>query len=320
MGNRILMHDIPEMGTEPPVQWEETPCPHCGRSEHRVLLEAQDANPASGPGLTFAVCQCQACGLRYTNPRPDLESITGFYPADYRPHRNSSKAKAAPRGWSAWFRGKCPERRGQIAWHGRGRLLDFGCGGGSFLQRMALRGWTATGLDMSPQAVETVERDLGLQAFVGTLPHPDLRPCSFDVITMWHSLEHVHEPLETLREAYRLLAPDGQLIVACPNADGWPARWFGPHWFGLDLPRHLTHFTQKSLREMLCAAGFIVERERFVRHSDWLRSSAKLAARRGFTSPWQSALCSKPIAKLVAWVAHWFGKSDCIMTVARRPG
>ena len=93
---------------------------------------------------------------------------------------------------------------------------------------MADQGWQVTGLDAAVGAVRRVRDDLGLPALVGTLPHPDLRPGSFDVVTMWHSLEHVHRPLAVLREAYRVLVPGGRLVVACPNIDSWPARWFGP--------------------------------------------------------------------------------------------
>src|SRR5262249_34256030 len=140
----------------------------------------------------------------------------------------------------------CVERR-VLPWHGNGRLLDFGCGGGSFLERMHKQGWSRVGLDTSEAAVRSIRSELGLAAPVGTLPHPELAPESFDVITMWHALEHVHAPLDVLREAHRLLAPGGRLLVAVPNIASWPFRWFGRDWFGLDLPRHLTHFEPETL-------------------------------------------------------------------------
>ena len=142
-----------------------------------------------------------------------------------------------------------------IPWHGRGRLLDFGCGGGAYLERMHRQGWDVTGLDVSAAAVECVRTRLGLRALLGTLPHPELKPATFDVVTMWHSLEHVHEPLEVLRAAHQLLAPGGKLLVATPNIDSLPFRWFGQAWYGLDLPRHLTHFSSRTLRRLLERAG-----------------------------------------------------------------
>jgi 2-polyprenyl-3-methyl-5-hydroxy-6-metoxy-1,4-benzoquinol methylase len=197
-------------------------------------------------------------------------------------------------------------------------LLDFGCGGGSFLKRMADQGWDVVGLDAAVGAVRAVQEELGLKALVGTLPHPDLRPGSFEVITMWHSIEHVHDPVGILREAYQLLVPGGKLIVACPNIDSWAFQRYGATWFGLDLPRHLTHFTPSTLHLALQLAGLRVESLRTLRHSDWLRSSAKLAAH-AQTSGWDRLLRWKPAAKLTAWVVYMLGRSDCLLAVAERP-
>lgn len=306
----------------PPVAWDDAPCPLCGHADAEPVLEAPDPAPAAGTdGLWFAVVKCRQCSLRYTNPRPDAESIGAFYPADYKPHRRPRKMRLAkPRSWWNRVSGRsCPERRGELPWHGTGRLLDFGCGGGSFLKRMADQGWQVTGLDAAVGAVREVQEKLGLTALVGSLPHPDLKPGSFDVVTMWHSLEHVHDPLAILREAYTLLVPGGKLIVACPNSDSWPARRFGPAWFGLDLPRHLVHFTPRTLADMLQTAGFRVERQRLIRHGDWLRSSAKLAVRQGTVVAWRRLLVWKPAAKFAAWLADVCRRSDCMMAVAERP-
>src|SRR5205823_10757107 len=124
---------------------------------------------------------------------------------------------------------------------------------------------------------------------------------SFDVITMWHSLEHVHHPMKILREAHRLLVPGGRLLVAVPNIDSLPFRWFGSAWYGLDLPRHLTHFAPWTLHLMLERAGFRPGPMCMVRHSDWLRSSAKLARQTGHATLWQRWLTRKPLSRLVSW-------------------
>lgn len=307
----------------PAVAWDDSPCPMCGRDDARPILEAPDAAPADGTGLVFAVVRCEHCGLAYTNPRPTPSTIGAFYPADYRPHRRPRKmeqSRPARPLWARLFGRPCNERRGTLPWHGAGRLLDFGCGGGGFLKRMAEQGWQVIGLDAAVGAVRRVQEELGLKALVGSLPHPDLPPGSFDVVTMWHSLEHVHRPLAILREAYRLLVPGGRIVVATPNLESLPFYWFGRSWFGLDLPRHLTHFTPKTLREMLQTAGYRVESVRMLRHSDWLRSSARLAVRQGRGGPWAKLLQWKPAAKVVAWGCYAAGLSDCMMAVAERPG
>jgi 2-polyprenyl-3-methyl-5-hydroxy-6-metoxy-1,4-benzoquinol methylase len=315
----LALLDAAEDAT-PGVAWEEVPCPLCGHPSGTPLLEAPDPLPAKG--LIFAVVRCVHCGLAYTNPRPTERTISRFYPADYRPHHRTGRGRPARRVspfLSRLLGRPCGERRGQLPWPGAGRLLDFGCGGGSFLKTMAVRGWEVTGLDASESAVQHVRDRLGLNALVGTLPHADLRPGSFDVVTMWHSLEHVHRPLAVLREAHRLLVPGGKLIVATPNIRSLPYCAFGSSWFGLDLPRHLTHFSPETLREMLDTAGFRSGPVRQMRHSDWLRSSAKLALRNGTGGLLSCALYWKPVAKFAAWACYAAGQADCILCVAERP-
>jgi 2-polyprenyl-3-methyl-5-hydroxy-6-metoxy-1,4-benzoquinol methylase len=184
---------------------------------------------------------------------------------------------------------------------------------------MADQGWQVTGVDTAPSAVEHVRSEYGLTAFVGSLPHDDLAPGSFDVVTMWHSLEHVHQPLAILREAHRLLVPGGKLVVATPNIDSLPYRVFGRSWYGLDLPRHLTHFTPSTLAAMVHAAGFRPEPVRQVRHSDWLRSTAKLAIAHGKYAALARVLKWKPVSKVAAWFCYAVGQADCILCVAERP-
>ncbi len=305
-----------------PVDWEETDCPLCGTAPGAPVLEAPDPLPPAGTGLVFAVVKCAHCGLMYTNPRPNAAAIGRFYPSDYHPHRRPRKmeqSRAARPLWGRVFGRPCSERRGALPWPGPGRLLDFGCGAGRFLKTMADRGWNVTGLDASVGAVEQVREQHGLTALVGTLPHADLRPGSFDVVTMWHSLEHVHNPLNILREAYKLLVPGGKLVVATPNIASAPYRLFKQSWFGLDLPRHLTHFTPATMTAMLQTAGFRPDPVRLLRHSDWLRSSAKLARRNGTGGALAQLLTWKPAAKFGAWLCYVAGASDCMMCVAERP-
>jgi SAM-dependent methyltransferase len=314
---------LPEPGAEiaPPVVWEETSCPLCGQDVGTPILEAADPLPPANTGLVFAVVRCAHCGLTYTNPRPSERTIARFYPAEYRPHRRPGKmrqSRMARPFWSLLFGRPCGERRGALPWPNPGRLLDFGCGAGNFLKTMATQGWQVTGLDAAVGAVQHV-RENGLTALVGTLPHPDLRPGSFDVVTMWHSLEHVHHPLAILREAYRLLVPGGKLIVATPNIASLPYRVFGRSWFGLDLPRHLTHFTPRTLTAMLQAGGFRPDPVRQMRHSDWLRSSAKLSRKQGIGKLFARFLQWKPAAKTAAWMCYAARQSDCIICVAERP-
>jgi SAM-dependent methyltransferase len=301
------------------IRWEQPPCLMCGGTDGVRVIEAPDYL-GTGPVRWFGVVQCKECHLCFTSPRPTIESMGEFYPPTYFPDRAPSPSERHRRGarrsrqWP-WTR----TRRKVFPVYGGGRLLDFGCGGGSYLARMACQGWEVTGVDVSVAAVSHIRRELGLRALAGTLPHPDLESELFEAITMWHSLEHVHEPLEVLCEAYRLLVPGGRLIVAAPNIEGLAFRWFGRCWYGLDLPRHLSHFSPRTLREILCRAGFRVRRVLMVRQTPWLQCSARLARRLDGSRARRQWLTSKGAARLAAWYSCVTRRSDCIQVTADKP-
>jgi SAM-dependent methyltransferase len=309
-----------QTGTDPVlrVEWEEPNCLLCGGDHWCPLVEAPD-NTEGGGGLWFAVVQCQKCGLCFTNPRPTEATIGRFYPPTYKPHRKSSSRQsgtlaARMKRWVGWRESE----RKTFPVEGKGRLLDFGCGGGSYLARMHHQGWQVTGLDISPDAVRRVRDELHLPALVGSLPCWELASGSFDVITMWQVLEHVHAPLEVLQDAHRLLAPGGKLVVSVPNIDSLPFRLFGSCWLSLDLPRHLTHFTPNTLHLMLERAGFRIWPIRMVRHSQWLRRSAVLACRQKRVRPWQRWLRAKPPSRVTTWYGYLTQQSDCMVVTAER--
>src|SRR5205823_4386530 len=127
-----------------------------------------------------------------------------------------------------------------------------------------------------------------------------------------------HQPLDILRAAHHLLAPGGKLIVAVPNIDSLAFRWFGSAWNGLDLPRHLVHFSPATLRLMLQRAGFRVGRVCMVRRSGWLRNSARLATRHFPQHPrWSRWLQGKTLSNLASWYGYCMCQSDCLMVTGR---
>lgn len=302
------------------LAWEDTPCPLCGRDEPEPVAEAADPSPTRGPGLRFAVVRCRHCSLAYTNPRPTPDTIGRFYPDNYPPHEADSagRGRLGSRFWSRLLGYPAPERRGHLP-RPPGRLLDFGCGGGSYLRRMAGLGWRVTGLDSSPDAIRGVQERLGCDAHVGSLPHPELSPGSFDAVTMWQSLEHVHRPLEVLREAFRLLVPGGCLVVAVPNFDSTARAWFGEHWHGYDLPRHLTHFTRTTLADTLRAAGFRVREVRGLVRVSWTRTGARRAVAAGTGGLLARVVRWRPAARAVSWWGYAAGGAESLVAVADRP-
>jgi 2-polyprenyl-3-methyl-5-hydroxy-6-metoxy-1,4-benzoquinol methylase len=318
MGYSPLNLTRPRAAPDSRVEWEESNCLLCGGDHWCPLIEAPDVTQG-GSGLWFAVVQCQRCGLCFTNPRPTRSSIDRFYPPEYAPHQTRPPRAGTP--WRQRLKQALPWGETEsvsLPLHGKGRLLDFGCGGGSYLQRMHQQGWKVVGLDFSAAAVRRVRQELGLPAVEGTLPCPELPSGSFDVITMWQVLEHVHDPMEALRDAHRLLVPGGRLVVAMPNIDSLTFRLFGAWWYSLDLPRHLTHFTPSTLYQMLDRAGFRVGPIRMIRHSHWLRESADLACRQRRTRAWQRWLRTKPASRFLTWYSYLTQQSDCMLGSAER--
>lgn len=293
------------------VEWEEVDCPLCGGGQYRGLIEAPDTTRAEG--RRFLVVQCQQCTLCFTNPRPTQRSIGQFYHEDYKPHHRQANPNSTTKPWWKRFWRRRERLRDALPLHGQGRLLDFGCGEGSFLLRMQRQGWQATGVDNSLAAMECL-RIAGLNAVRGSLPHPDLPPESFDMVTMWQSLEHVHQPLDVLRAARGLLVPGGKILVACPNIESMPFHWFGPAWNALDLPRHLTHFSPATLQTIMIRAGFRTGSVRMVRGSSWLRQSAHRARRMAVTpSRWLSWMRTRLGSNLASWYCYLTRLSDSIM-------
>lgn len=328
-----------------PVEWEETACLLCGSADHAPVLSWYDEELST----ELKVVRCRNCDLAFTNPRPTPATIGHFYPDDYScyemrravsprlkarlrarlqrlvlrsdfdypPRPVSGFSRCAGRLARLWVRGGL-RRSEWIPYRGQGRLLDFGCGAGAFLERMRGLGWHVEGLDMSTVAAHAVMRQRGIKVHVGTLPHHDLQPDSFDCVTMWQALEHVHQPRETVREARRLLRPHGLLVVAVPNLASWSFAHYGRHWFGLDVPRHLTHFTPDTLHALVAAEGFHVLRTTFVGTDGWIRQSARRLAAGGSRPGWLSACRWKPLAQAIAAISEHSHRADDMVILAER--
>lgn len=239
-------------------QTEQVPCDLCGTTTSIPLHSLRDTWHHV-PG-EFVLRRCTNCSLMYLSPRPTPASIINYYPADYGPFKPAIEDES----WALmrWVRRrKLITRRRLIERYSdrrQGRLLDVGCGTGLFVNEMAQSGWWITGLDPVPSAIEYLRDRLGLNAFQGTLSEFHGNPEFFDVITLWDVLEHTFSPTTELSRAYDLLRDDGLLALSVPNWNSFDRRLFGQHWQGLDPPRHLFTFDERTLRATLGHVGFSV--------------------------------------------------------------
>lgn len=223
-------------------------CDICGADEPTPLCSA--ACPDSPAGDVFTAVKCGNCGLVYVTPRPEKEELSAFYRDDY--YGGGADKKAGPAALALAF--FCFLRKNRVLKYRRsGRLLDIGCGDGTFLDSIRTKDWEVFGVETSvpgcrscAQKGITVRRDMAF---------PD---GFFDVITMWQSLEHFETPTAALREAHRVLAADGTLILSVPNIASLEYLLFGTRWFHLDLPRHLYHFSPRTITRLLEKSGFTV--------------------------------------------------------------
>jgi len=232
------------------------PCPLCARRDQAVHRDPGAASAAVGDPRAL---QCGGCGLIFLDPVPAEAYETGAYGSDYYAPWQGREEKARRRMWRR--RLEALARRGA-----RGTLLDVGCGDGLFLETAQREGWRGDGIEFSPEGARRAAARLRRPIAVGDLATRGLLPGPYDIVTLWHVLEHLPEPRPMLEAARRRLRPGGTLVVAVPNTDNLPMRAAYRVARGRPLPLwepgarepHVSHFTPATLREILTRAGFEV--------------------------------------------------------------
>jgi SAM-dependent methyltransferase len=271
-------------------------------------------------GREYRLGRCRECGFVFLNPRPDKATVGLLYPADYSPYRpHASRRRTLSRRIRDSLIGRGERRLSdRIPLLPGGKLMDYGCGAGSFAAEMRDRGWNALGMDFSPHAAATAREHYGLRVIEGTLPHPAIPSESLDAITLRMVLEHVHDPLHLLQAAADTLRPGGWLYVCVPNLAAWGFRVFREAWFPLRLPWHLLHFTPESLRQAVETCGFQIEEIATAGHSNWMGWSVERAARERPGS-WLRMAKSKVIRSALTRWTRWKGEGDELCLLARKP-
>lgn len=230
-------------------------CPWCGNPTEKNVLELKDYFLSKED---FTIMECPHCGLRFTDPRPAPEVIGKYYQSDeYYSHQENKKG-LVPRIYE-FVKSLNIKHKASLAISGLsvGKMLDIGCGVGDFLVYAQKQGWAVQGIEPSDDARKIAESRLGFPP-KDPSEYASFADHSFDVITMWHVLEHVDDLHFQTSEIIRLLKPGGRLIIALPNFQSFDCQYYKDKWAAWDVPRHLNHFAPDTLRGIFTSIGFEV--------------------------------------------------------------
>lgn len=223
-------------------------CLICNSDTFKNLFSAKDYISKE----SFYLEQCNSCAAVRTKGIKSKEQLSKYYAKDYYGGRKSfadsfvnSIRVIKIRSYKKFTKSK--------------KVLDIGCGEGTFLESMRRNGWKVKGTETSDEHIKTLQ---GKQISVcderrGECNFSDK---SFDLITAWHVLEHVIDPKEVLQRMHRFLSDEGSIIIEVPNFGSWQARFTKASWFHVDVPRHTQHFTKKQLGKLFSDTGFKIER------------------------------------------------------------
>ena len=264
-------------------------CPICGHSG-RVLHHSVTDRAYGVPGR-WQTLRCSHCYSGWLSPAPVPDDVPHCYAGGYYTHgaspaatMGSSKLAAflrtavlsVQKGYRhlqpatplapaiGWLSMLIPlvRRRASFNWGGMvipfrkgGRLLEIGCGNGSYLAVMRMLGWTVCGIEVDPVAAKVAAKTAGCHVHVGMIDDAPFEPASFDAVVSNHVIEHVHDPKAFVSSATRLLARDGLIAVQTPNFQSLGHKLFGADLFSLDPPRHICLFTPASLRQLFENSG-----------------------------------------------------------------
>ena len=223
-----------------------TKCPLC-KSGH--FLNHQELIDHAVTKETFVICKCTQCQLLFTNPRPEQSEIGPYYEfPEYFSHKDQSTSITQ----TIYNIARKRNIKGKInlieSLRSQGKWLDYGCGTGELLSAAKERSWKVMGVEPNDKARELANTKLDQKVHASLQEIKDSK--KFDVITLFHVLEHIHALRSTLKKILKHLKPDGYLIFAVPNPESWDAEKYGEFWAGWDVPRHLYHFNKTSIKKL----------------------------------------------------------------------
>lgn len=222
-------------------------CPWCDSEKTLIHLWVKDLFLTQEP---FEIYECLKCGLLFTEPRPDDKNIGKYYQSEEYYSHQENKSGFIPKIYESVKRVNLKHKR-NLATKGLkvGKMLEIGCGVGDFLHEMEQKGWNCTGIEPSKEA-----KAIAQTRVKANILNPDelatLEDESFDLITMWHVLEHVDNLKEEVMHLQRLLKKGGRLVLALPNFKSADAEFYREYWAAYDVPRHLNHFCRESVNNI----------------------------------------------------------------------
>jgi 2-polyprenyl-3-methyl-5-hydroxy-6-metoxy-1,4-benzoquinol methylase len=232
-------------------------CPVCDHTSFNNYLNVEDHTVSH---REFTIQQCNTCNLLFTNPRPDTDSIGQYYESkEYISHHDEgtslmSRVYTSVRDYTIGQKVKLINSFPST----NRTILDIGCGTGNFIQACKKDGWSISATEPDMEARNAASKKVGDTLFESIF-REELNGKTFDVITMWHVLEHVHLLSETITWLAEHLNPNGKIIIAVPNPQSYDAQQYGKYWAAYDVPRHLYHFTRDVMKTLLAKQNLAVE-------------------------------------------------------------
>ena len=240
-------------------------CPVCNHNKSKLFLSCIDYTVSRE---TFRIVQCNVCGFRFTNPRPDEKEIGKYYESEeYISHSGTNKGivnkmYGIVRNYTIMQKVKLINKQLQTSNpklqtpnSELRTILDIGCGTGEFLNACKTNGWNVTGIEPSGIARKHAKDTYGIEPLAPEKLF-EINEKKFSAITLWHVLEHIHQLDKTIEQIKKILLDEGVLIIAVPNCNSSDAKQYGKYWAGYDVPRHIYHFTKKDIKKLFARFGF----------------------------------------------------------------
>jgi 2-polyprenyl-3-methyl-5-hydroxy-6-metoxy-1,4-benzoquinol methylase len=225
-------------------------CPSCNSADIKEALTAKDYTVSQ---KDFAIWECGNCSLRFTQDVPNADTIGPYYKSeDYISHTNTRKGLVNNLYHLVRKQTLSGKRRllSSATRLKRGKMLDIGAGTGAFVAHMAENGWEVTGLEPD-EAARNIASSQNRTLLLPMSDFYSLAPDSYDAITLWHVLEHVHDLHAYVGQLARLLKREGRIFIAVPNYTSYDAAVYKGAWAAYDVPRHLYHFSPDAMESLL---------------------------------------------------------------------